>query len=68
MNEQECYLFLAIAQAGIDAGKEISIEKKRWESKSTTLGGAILDSNTQDNGVILRVFDPVDLEGEEDTE
>lgn len=62
MNEQEYNLFIAIAQAGIDAGKEISLEKKGWEQKSNVLGGAFTESGSTDNGIILRVFGPVNAE------
>lgn len=58
-------LFFAIAQAGIEAGKEISLEQKNYESNGDVLSGAFSKTNIHDGGLILRVFDPVNGEESE---
>ncbi len=58
-------LFFAIAHAGIEAGKEISLEKKDYGSNSDVLSGAFSKTNMHDGGLILRVFDPVNGEESE---
>lgn len=66
--EEFIELFFAIANAGIDAGKEISLEKRDCESSGDVFGGAFSKTIMHDGGLILRVFDPVNGEESETEE
>lgn len=68
MDENTCILYLSIAKAGIDAGKEISLERKNYTQNGNILSGAFSKSDIKDAGIILRVFDPVPVDESVDIE
>lgn len=64
-------IFLEIAFRAMDTGKDLKLEKGKNTSTSKIFGGAVSDSNTDYDSLVLNVFqpdqaEPMDEEEEED--
>lgn len=67
MKKSEIKLFCCIADLAMQNGFEISLEKRNYKMKSSALNGVLTNSESEDNGIMLRVYRS-DCDDEEESE
>lgn len=56
MREEVRELFKEVIAIAMDSGKDVKLEWKDYNSLSKSLGGALIDSEYSDNGVVLSIY------------
>lgn len=59
-------LMYQIAAEAMTLGKDLSLEQKQYKHEAKGIGPSIGGGHTEDNGVILRVWQPEKIEQEAD--
>ena len=62
MREEVRELFKEVIAIAMDRGKDVRLEWKDFNSSCKSLRGALTDSKQSDNGVVLSIYQPSEVE------